>query len=63
MKFFVVLASLFVAAQAQFFGAPAPGATLQAGQSVTVQVIVPIDTVSYYISITLHNGLRVYQPI
>lgn len=61
MKFFVVLASLFAAAQAQFFGAPAPGATLQAGQSVTVQVIVPIDTVSY----TLRNGLVrvVYQPI
>jgi hypothetical protein len=46
MMFFVVLASLFVAAHAQFFGAPAPGTTLQAGQTVTVQVIVPIDTVS-----------------
>ena len=45
MKFFVVLASLLVAAQAKFFGAPAPGATIQAGQHVTVQVIVPIDTV------------------
>jgi len=44
MKLFVVLTSLFAAAQAQFFGAPAPGATLHAGQNVTVQVIVPIDT-------------------
>ena len=47
MKFFIVLASLFAAAQAQFFGAPLPDATIQAGQNVTVQVIVPIDTVSY----------------
>jgi len=44
MKFFVVLASLFAAAQAQFFGAPSPGATIQAGKNVTVQVFVPIDT-------------------
>jgi len=44
MKSFVVLTSLFAAAQAQFFGAPAPGSTIQAGQQVTVQVIVPIDT-------------------
>jgi len=44
MKLFVVLASLFAAAQAQFFGAPAPGATIHAGQNVMVQVIVPVDT-------------------
>lgn len=47
MKFFVVLTSLFAVVQAQFFGAPAPGAIIQAGQKVSVQVIVPIDTVSY----------------
>jgi hypothetical protein len=48
MKVFVVLASLFAAAQAQFsFGAPAPGATIQSNKSVAVQIIVPIDTVSY----------------
>ena len=48
MKFFVVLFSLFAAVQAQFsFGAPAPGAKINAGEDVTVQIIVPIDTVSY----------------
>jgi hypothetical protein len=47
MKFFIVLVSLFAAVQAQFsFGAPAPGSTIRAGQDVTVQIIVPIDTVS-----------------
>jgi hypothetical protein len=50
MKFFVVLVStvsLIAAVQAQFsFGAPAPGSTIQAGKDVTVQIIVPIDTVS-----------------
>jgi len=48
MQLLFVLASLFAAAQAQFsIGAPAPGATLQAGQNVEVQIIVPINTVSY----------------
>lgn len=47
MKLFVVLTSLFAAAQALFFGAPSPGATLQAGGTVLVQVVVEIDTVSY----------------
>lgn len=48
MRFFVVLVSLFAAVQAQFsFGAPASGSTIQAGKDVTVQIIVPIDTVSY----------------
>lgn len=61
MKFFIVLASLFAATQAQFFGAPAPGATLQAGQNVTVQVIVPIDTVSY-MSIKLHDHWLFTNP-
>jgi hypothetical protein len=47
MKFFVVLVSLIAAVQAQFsFGAPAPGSTIRAGKDVTVQIIVPIDTVS-----------------
>ena len=47
MKFFAVLVSLFAAVQAQFsFGAPPPGSTIRAGQDVTVQIIVPIDTVS-----------------
>jgi hypothetical protein len=62
MKFFVVLTSLFAAVQALFFGAPAQGAIIQANQTVTVQVIVPIDTVSY-ILIALLNGVVVYQPI
>jgi len=44
MRLFIILTSLFAVAQAQFFGAPAPFATIHAGQSVTVQVIVPIDT-------------------
>ena len=48
MKLFLVLATLFAAVQAQFsIGAPAAGATLHAGQNVDVQIIVPIDTVSY----------------
>jgi len=48
MRLFLVLATLFAAAQAQFsIGAPAAGATLHAGQNVNVQIIVPIDTVSY----------------
>ena len=49
MKFFitVVLISLFATVQAQFsFGAPAPGSTISAGQNVTLQIIVPIDTVN-----------------
>lgn len=47
MKFFVILLSLFASVQAQFsFGAPAPGSTIRAGKDVTVQIIVPIDTVS-----------------
>lgn len=47
MKFLLVLVSLFAAVQAQFsFGAPPPGSTIRAGQPVTVQIIVPIDTVS-----------------
>lgn len=47
MNFFVVLVSLFAAVQAQFsIGAPMSGATIQAGKPVTVQIIVPIDTVS-----------------
>ena len=49
MKSFAVLVSLFAAAsvQAQFsFGAPSPGSTIRAGKDVTVQIIVPIDTVS-----------------
>lgn len=51
MKFFAVLVSLvslFAAVQAQFsIGAPASGATIQAGQDVTVQIIVPVDTVGH----------------
>jgi len=48
MRVFLVLATLLAAAQAQFaIGAPAAGATLHAGQNVNVQIIVPIDTVSY----------------
>ncbi|KDR68876.1 hypothetical protein GALMADRAFT_272265 [Galerina marginata CBS 339.88] len=48
MKLLFFLASLFAAAQAQFaIGAPKPGATLQPGQSVGVQVIVPIDTSAF----------------
>lgn len=48
MKLLFVLASLFAAALAQSsIGAPPSGASLQSGQNVTVQIIVPIDTVSY----------------
>jgi len=47
MRLFLVLATLLAAVQAQFaIGAPAAGATLQPGQNVNVQIIVPIDTVS-----------------
>ena len=62
MKLFVVLTSLFATAQALFFGSPASNATIQAGQNVTVQVIVPIDTVSYIMRRN-HNGVYVYRPI
>ncbi|KAF8874255.1 hypothetical protein CPB84DRAFT_1967012 [Gymnopilus junonius] len=46
MKFLSLLAaSLFAVAQAQVdIGAPKPGTDLVAGQDVTVQIIVPIDT-------------------
>ena len=48
MKLFFILASLIAATQAQFsIGAPTSGATVNAGQNLTVQIIVPIDTVSY----------------
>ena len=48
MKFFLVLATLFAAAQAHFsVGAPAASATLHPGQNVNVQIIAPINTVSY----------------
>jgi len=48
MNLLFVLASLFSASQAQFsISAPKAGTTLQAGQNVPVQIIVPIDTVSY----------------
>lgn len=48
MKLFLILVSLFAAAQAQFtIRAPAPGTTLQADEAVTIQVVVPVDTVSY----------------
>ena len=51
MKYLFVLASLLAAAQAQFsIGAPKAGTILVPGQSVVVQVIEPIDTVS------LHNA-------
>ena len=59
MKFFAVLVSLFAAVQAQFsIGAPVPGAKIQAGQDVTVQIIVPVDTVSY--TFTLHLRVVFY---
>ena len=62
MKFFVILVSLLAAVEAQFsFGAPAPGATIQAGQNVTVQIIVPVDTVSYIFLHVVESF--VYQPI
>jgi hypothetical protein len=48
MKLLLVLASLFVASQAQFsIGAPKAGTTLQAGQNVSVQIIVPINTSAF----------------
>jgi hypothetical protein len=63
MKPLFVLASLLAVAQAQFsIGAPTSGATLQAGQNVTVQIIVPIDTVSYTLRSTVELFFS-YQPI
>ena len=63
MKLLFVLASLLAVAQAQFsIGAPTSGATLQAGQNVTVQIIVPIDTVSYILRSTVEL-FSSYQPI
>lgn len=48
MRLFLVLATLLAAVQAQFaIGAPAAGATLQPGQNVNVQIIVPIDTSAF----------------
>ncbi|KDR70765.1 hypothetical protein GALMADRAFT_809563 [Galerina marginata CBS 339.88] len=44
MKLFFVVASLLAASQAISIGAPKAGVTIHAGQSVSVQVIVPIDT-------------------
>ena len=55
MKLLFVLASLFAAAHAQIsIGAPTSGATVQAGQNVTIQIIEPIDTVSYIYYATWH---------
>jgi hypothetical protein len=60
MKFFAVLVSLFAAVQAQFsIGAPASGATIRAGQDVTVQIIVPVDTVGHILCYVCE--LFVYQ--
>jgi hypothetical protein len=52
MKLLFVLVSLFAASQAQIskIGAPKAGTTVNAGQSVPVQIIVPIDTVSCMMS-------------
>jgi len=46
MQFLILLASLFAAVHAQSsrIGAPAPGSVLQAGQDITIQFVVPIDT-------------------
>ena len=61
MKLLFVLVSLFAAAQAQFsIGAPKAGTTLQAGQNVPVQIIVPIDTVSYMLP---YDRIFIYWPI
>ena len=62
MKLLFVLASLFAASQAQFsIGAPKAGTTLQAGKNVQVQIIVPIDTVSYMMLRVVE--IFVYWPI
>ena len=56
MKLLLALASLFAAAQAQFsIGAPAAGTTLTPGSDVTVQIIVPIDTVSCFVIMILRH--------
>ena len=63
MKLLFVLASLLAVAQAVSIGAPTSGATLQAGQKVTVQIVVPIDTVSYILRSTTVELFFSYQPI
>ena len=61
MKFFVVLTSLFAAAQAQFssLSAPAFDATIQAGQNVFVQIIGPVVS---YIELRYKMGLVFTNP-
>ena len=62
MKLFFVLASLFAATLAQFsISAPKSDATVQAGKNVTVQIIEPIDTVSYILCYIV--GLFIYRLV
>lgn len=62
MKFFVVLVSLFAAVQAEIFlSAPGNHSIIRAGRNMTVEIIVPIDTV-IGILLCLHVGAVVVYP-